>query len=271
MTVTEQRVAWIVGGGSGIGAGAARALAESGHTVVVSGRREAELLQLVEAGDSLPGRIVAVPADVSATAGPNSLVEAHRRIEAEFGTVRIAVYSAGTNVSNRYWSDTDPEDFARVLDVNLTGAARFIHTVLPGMRAAGDGLLILVSSWAAWRFAPTAGAAYSASKTALGVLAESVNVQERQHGVRATHLCPGEVRTDILNTRPIVPSEAEQQLMLTPHDLGETVRYLASLPSRICVNELVITPTSNSSYSAANAATTSASTISASTTRERTP
>jgi NADP-dependent 3-hydroxy acid dehydrogenase YdfG len=266
MTMTTPGVAWIVGGGSGIGAGAALALAESGHTVVISGRRESELQQLVEAGDSLPGRIAAVPADVSTPAGPSSLLEAHRRIEAEVGTVRIAVYSAGTNVRDRYWSDTDPEDFARVLDVNLNGAVRFIHTVLPGMRAAGDGLVILVSSWAAWRFAPTAGAAYSASKTALGVLAESVNVQERQHGVRATHLCPGEVRTDILNTRPIVPSEAEQQLMLTPHDLGETVRYLVSLPARVCVNELVITPTNNSSYSAANASTTSAST-----TRERTP
>jgi NADP-dependent 3-hydroxy acid dehydrogenase YdfG len=266
MTVAEQGVAWIVGGGTGIGAGAARALAEIGHTVVVSGRRESELQQIVETGDSLPGRIVAVPADVSATAGPRSLAAAHQRIEAEFGTVRIAVYSAGTNVSTRYWRDAEPEDFARVLDVNLTGAARFIHAVLPGMRAAGDGLVILVSSWAAWRFAPTAGAAYSASKTALGVLTESINVQERQHGVRATHLCPGEVRTAILNTRPIVPSEVEQQLMLTPHDIGETVCYLASLPSRVCVNELVITPTSNSSYSAANAATTGAST-----TRERTP
>ena len=254
MTAGTHPVAWILGGGSGIGAGSARALAEAGYTVVVSGRREAELQEVVDAHDGRPGRIVALPVDVSASAGPASPAGALARIEAEHGEVQVLVYSAGTNVTARYWSDTDPDGFARVLDVNLTGAVRSIHAVLPGMRQAQNGLLILVSSWAAWRFAPTAGAAYSASKTALGVLAETLNVQEREHGIRATHLCPGEVRTDILKTRPIVPTEAEQQLMLTADDLGETVRYLAALPPRVCVNELVITPTSNTSYSAANAA-----------------
>lgn len=256
MGTDAPRVAWVLGGGSGIGAGAALALAESGHTVIVSGRREAELHEVVSAfNGSSGGRIVALPVDVSDADGLGGLVAARDRIAAEYGPVGILVYSAGTNTPNRYWGDTSPEDFARVLDVNLTGAMRAIHAVLPGMRSAGNGLVILVSSWAAWRFGPTAGAAYSVSKTGLGVLAETVNVQEREHGIRATHLCPGEVRTEILKTRPIVPTDAEQALMLSPEDIGDAVRYLASLPTRVCVNELVLTPTSNSSYSAAHAAT----------------
>lgn len=239
MTTLEGKVAWVLGGGSGIGAGAARALADAGATVVVSGRREAELAAV--AG----GRIHAVAADVSE---PQSVTDAHERIVAEHGEVGIVVYSAGTNVRNRYWNDMTPEDFARVVDVNLTGAVRVIHSVLPAMRDAGDGLLIVVSSWAGWRFAPGVGAGYSTSKTALGALVETVNAQERLNGIRATHLCPGEVRTEILETRPVVPTEEQQELMLTADDLGDAVRYIAELPSRVCINELVITPTSNTSY-----------------------
>lgn len=249
-------VAWVVGGGSGIGAATATALAHSGYTVVVSGRRQSELDDVVASqNDSSGGQIVAAPADVSEQSGDRSLSAVHERISAQYGPVTVLVYSAGTNVSNRYWGDTDPADFSRVLDVNLAGAMRAIHAVLPGMRAVQDGLVILVSSWAAWRFGPTAGAAYSASKIGLGALAETVNVQERDHAIRATHLCPGEVRTEILKTRPVVPTDAEQALMLSPEDIGDAVRYLASLPPRVCVNELVITPTSNSSYSAAHHAT----------------
>jgi NADP-dependent 3-hydroxy acid dehydrogenase YdfG len=256
---SDSPVAWVVGGGSGIGAGAAHALAAAGHTVIVSGRRQSELHEVAVGFDgSSGGRIIALPVDVSAVDGAGGLAAAAAQIAADYGPVATLVYSAGTNVPDRYWGDTSPEDFARVLDVNLTGAMRAIHAVLPGMRARRGGLVVLVSSWAAWRFAPTAGAAYSASKTGLGVLTETVNVQERDHGIRATHLCPGEVRTEILKTRPIVPTETEQALMLSPADIGDAVRYLAALPARVCVNELVITPTSNTSYSAASAATRAA-------------
>ncbi|MDH6182097.1 NADP-dependent 3-hydroxy acid dehydrogenase YdfG [Microbacteriaceae bacterium SG_E_30_P1] len=239
MTTLDGKVAWVIGGGSGIGAGAARALADAGATVVVSGRRVSELEAVASVG------IHAVPADVS---DEQSVVDAHARIEADYGVVDIVVYSAGTNVRNRYWADTTPADFARVVDVNLTGAMRVIHAVLPGMRGKSDGLIVVVSSWAGWRFAPGVGAGYSTSKTALGALVETVNAQERLQGIRATHLCPGEVRTEILNTRPVVPTAEEQELMLTSEDLGDAVRYIAELPSRVCINELVITPTSNTSY-----------------------
>lgn len=238
-------VAWVLGGGSGIGRGAAEALADAGRLVVVSGRRADELDATVARITEAGGRALPMHVDVT---DPASVTSARDTIMRDHGGVDVLVYSAGTNVTNRFWNDTTPEDFARVLDVNLTGAARAVHSVLDGMRAGGGGLIVLVSSWAGWRFAPGAGAGYSTSKTAMGALAETLNAQERSHGVRATHLCPGEVRTDILKTRPAVPTEAEQALMLTPDDLGAAVRFIADLPARICVNELVITPTSNTSY-----------------------
>ncbi|MFJ2552109.1 SDR family oxidoreductase [Microbacterium sp. NPDC087591] len=245
MSVAQVGVVWVLGGGSGIGRGAAVALAASASTVVVSGRRRAELVTTVEEITAAGGRGVVLPLDVS---DADAVQSAADRIREEHGGVGVLIYSAGTNVRNRFWADTTPEDYARVVDINLTGAMRAVHAVLPGMRERGGGLVMLVSSWAGWRFAPGVGAGYSTSKTALGALAETINAQERLQGIRATHFCPGEVATEILDTRPNPPSATERELMLTADDVGGAIRWIAELPARVCVNEIVFTPTTNTSY-----------------------
>jgi NADP-dependent 3-hydroxy acid dehydrogenase YdfG len=237
-------VSWVVGGGSGIGRAAAVALARTGP-VVVSGRRPDALQDTVAAvaaeGHQAHAETLDVRSDEDVTA-------VAARIAATHGPITRLVFSAGTNTPRRWWDDLSPSDFADVTDVNLTGAVRAVQAVLPGMTARGDGLVVLVSSWAGWRFSPGAGAAYSASKTALGALAETLNQQSGRSGVRATHLCPGEVATDILDTRPVPPSAADRALMLSPADVGDAVAWLASRPAGVCVNELVISPTANANY-----------------------
>ncbi|GAA2078708.1 SDR family oxidoreductase [Microbacterium hatanonis] len=243
MTVTP--VSWVIGGGTGIGEASARALARLGGHVVVSGRRVQELDRVVAEIRSEGGAATPLSLDV---ADDGAVSRAVATIEAEHGPVATLVFSAGTNVQERFWNEVTPSAIGHVMDVNLHGAVRAVHAVLPGMRAARGGRIVLVSSWAAWRHSPGAGAAYSMSKTALGVLAESVNAQEHANGVRATHLCPGEVATDILDTRPNPPSAEARESMLRAEDVGEAVGWIAALPERVCVNELVLTPTSNTSY-----------------------
>ena len=216
----------------GIGEAAAWALALADKHVIVSGRRPAELDRVVErvraAGGSASAAVLDV-GDASAVRATADVI-AHRH-----GPVGTLVYSAGTNVRRRFWDSVEPVDIENVMDANLHGAVRAIHAVLPAMRERREGRIVLVSSWAAWRFSPGAGPAYSASKAALGVLAE-------------THLCPGEVATDSLDTRPEPPSAEARGLMLRPDDLGEAIAWLAGLPAHVCVNELVVTPAANSSY-----------------------
>lgn len=237
--------AWVIGGGSGIGEAVARALARTGRHVVVSGRREDRLAQVVEAVRAEGGSASAATVDVRDGGEVASLPAI---LERQHGPIDVLVYSAGTNVRERFWRDLAPDALAGVMDANLTGAVRAVHAVLPGMRSRGAGRVVLVSSWAAWRFSAGAGAAYSMSKNALGVLAETLNAEEGAGGVTATHLCPGEVETDILDTRPQPPSAAERALMLRPADVGDAVGWLATLPPRVCVNELVLTPAANTSY-----------------------
>ena len=122
------------------------------------------------------------------------------------------------------------------------------HAVLPGMRERKDGLIINVSSWAG-RYASTlTGPGYNATKHAVVALTESINMEECANGIRATSILPGEVATPILEKRPVPPTPEVRARMLQPEDLGATILYVATLPPRACVNELIISPTWNRFY-----------------------
>ena len=243
-TITE-KVAWITGAGSGIGQAAAVRLAAEGHAVALSGRRAEQLEETVRLVEQAGGTALAVVMDATDQAAVDA---AHSRIEDKLGPVTVLVCSAGTNVAQRWWSSLDPDDFSRVVETNLTSVTRCVLKVLPNMRARGDGQIIVVSSWAGWRYMSVAGAAYAASKTALASLVESLNDQQGRYGIRATHFCPGEVRTPILLTRPVPPSEQELSRMLAPEQVADAVAYITALPAEVCINELVITPTHNRIY-----------------------
>lgn len=242
------KLAWVTGGGSGIGLACATTLARAGARVVLSGRNAAALERAVADLGAEGLTAIAAPLDVSDSAATRAV---HDQIVVDHGPVEIAVCSAGWNLTERWWQELDLDGFQQVIDINLTGVARVMAAVQPEMARQGDGQIIVISSWAGWTHSPGAGAAYSASKTGLRALVDTFNQQQAQHGLRATHLCPGEVATPILQTRPVVPTEAEQALMLRPADVARAVEFVASSPSSVCINELVITPTANAAYRAA--------------------
>lgn len=239
------RLAWVLGGGSGIGRAIALELGGRGYRVAVSGRRVAPLKQAVKELEAAGGQGWAVPVDVTDNA---SVTEAHAQIDEQVGRIDTLVCSAGTNVRNRWWSDLTSDAFGRVVETNLTAVARVVLAVLPGFRSRGFGQIVVISSWSGWNYMSAAGAAYGASKTALSPLVEALNDQEGRYGVRATHLCPGEVNTEILQTRPVPPPAAELERMLQPAQVAGVVGSIVDLPAGICVNELVLTPTWNRMY-----------------------
>lgn len=240
-----KKVAWITGGGTGIGLATAQRLAGQGWHVAVSGRREAELKAACDAIAKAGGSAEAVPLDVSDAAAVTGAAEG---ILARNGRIDALVCSAGTNVPNRYWKDLTPEAFAKVSAINLNGVAFCVGAVLPAMRAAGGGSIVVVSSWAGWRYLPFTGAAYGATKQGLSPLVESINDQEGGYGIRATHVCPGEVATPILRSRPVPPPEEDIARMLKPEDVGDAIAYAVNAPAHVCLNEIVIGPTWNRIY-----------------------
>lgn len=241
----QGKVAWITGGGTGIGRATAQALAAEGARVVISGRRRAELEEASAAMKAEGLDVEPLPLDVSDAA---AVADAAKTIAQRHGPVALLVCCAGLNVPKRFWKDVSLEDYRRVAGVNLDGVVHCVHSVLPGMRSAGDGLIVVISSWAGREFLPIAGMAYGATKCALSPIVESINCEEGRHGVRATLLMPGEVATTILKTRPVPPSQEDLDRMLQPEDLAGLVRYIALAPPRMCVNEVLVGPTWNRIY-----------------------
>jgi NADP-dependent 3-hydroxy acid dehydrogenase YdfG len=222
-----------------MGRASALAAAESGWKVAVSGRRRESVAAAARAIREQGGEALEVPVDVR---DADALREAHNTIVGEWGTVSDVVVAAGLNAPRRTWADQSLDDFAAIVDTNLTSVARVIDLVLPEMRSLGRGGIVVVSSYSAWRFTPGAGAAYMSSKAALGMLVASLNDQEGANGIKACHLCPGDVDTEFLSLRPNVPGEEQRASMLSAEDVARSVQFVLDSPPHVRIDELVITP-----------------------------
>ncbi len=238
------RVAWVTGGGSGIGLAGALALAKAGAHVVITGRNAttnaSALTQLQAAGDA-----EAMLLDVSDKDAVQSIAQ---NIISKHGRIDILINSAGMNATQRNLNVLTTDSWDEVVNTNLNGLFYCVHSVLPIMRSQGDGLIINVSSWAGLYASKLTGPAYNATKRAVLALSESINMEECSYGIRATSLLPGEVATPILNKRPVPPTLETQERMVQPVDMGNAILFLAQMPARVCVNELVISPTYNRFY-----------------------
>ena len=242
------KVAWITGGGSGIGLAGAVELAKAGCRVVISGRDAAKLGEALADATrrgAPAGMVSAEPLDV---ADKKAVARVAAKIEAELKRVDILVNSAGVNFPKRFWKETDADTFESVVAINLNGATFCTLAVLKGMQARREGTVINVASFAGWHFSYLTGPAYTASKAGMMALTHSFNIEECVNGLRATALCPGEVATPILKKRPVEPSPEEKARMLQEDDLGRTIRFIAEMPPHVCINELVIAPVWNRIY-----------------------
>jgi NADP-dependent 3-hydroxy acid dehydrogenase YdfG len=240
MNASEQRVLWITGGGSGMGAAVARTAAAAGWAVVVSGRRADALDTVARSVTTDGGTALALPLDVQ---DASAVAAARETIAERFGRLDGVVLAAGRNTPERRWDDQDVGVFEDVVATNLVAVVRVLDAALPDLRRSA-GVVVVVSSYAGWSYQPGAGVAYSASKTALASVVRTLNDQEAPSGVRACHLCPGDVATDFLDQRPAVPDAAARAVMLTPEDIAGAVQFVLDAPQHMRVDELVVSPVS---------------------------
>jgi NAD(P)-dependent dehydrogenase (short-subunit alcohol dehydrogenase family) len=181
----EKKVAIITGGGSGIGAAAARLFAREGAKIVVTGRRPEPIAAMAaEVGG------VAVAGD---TSDPAHVAEAIAAAVSTFGGIDVIVTSAGGGHEGSV-GDIDDEHWRRTFDTNLNGPMMLVRAALPVMLGRGGGSIVLVASVNGMAAAP-ASAAYDVSKAALIALARAIAVDYGPQGIRANALCPGWVIT----------------------------------------------------------------------------
>jgi NAD(P)-dependent dehydrogenase (short-subunit alcohol dehydrogenase family) len=237
--MSMNRVAVITGGGTGVGRAVALECARQGWTAVIVGRRADPLDETVEHGHGAAGRIIMHVADVS---DERAVRELAQRVERELGTIGALVNSAGVNIARRHLADLTAADFRKLVEVNLVGAFLCVHAFLPMMRRAGGGTIVNVNSVAGLRANPVSGAAYTASKFGLRGLTQTVNIEERKHGIRACDIFPGEINTPLMDARPKPPTPEQRANMLQPEDLAACVMLVLNLPGRAVVEEITIRP-----------------------------
>jgi NAD(P)-dependent dehydrogenase (short-subunit alcohol dehydrogenase family) len=188
------RIALVTGGGRGIGRAISEHLAAAGATVAVNYRRGADAAnETVAAIEAAGGSAQAYEASVD---DADAMAEMVERITAELGTIDLLVCNAGIASRGNSVADTDPDELLRVLHTHAVGAHHACRLVVPGMRTAPRGDVIIISSVATEGYAAN-GAPYSMGKAAQEALAFTLAKEEMPHGTRVNVVAPGLVETDM--------------------------------------------------------------------------
>jgi 3-oxoacyl-[acyl-carrier protein] reductase len=227
-----RKVAIVTGSSSGIGKAIALRFAQEGALVVVSGRREPLCRQVVEQIRTGGGESIAIPADVSDESQVDRLIAETLR---QYGRVDILVNNAGIG-GGASVAETKTEDFDRVIATNLRGTFLCSRAGFRAMQAGGGGAIINISSVCgvdAWSGTGT----YSASKHGIMGLTKALADEGRQHGIKASAICPGGVADELVDAGP---EEIARSGRISPFDIAETAIYLATLGPHAVVHQIVV-------------------------------
>jgi NADP-dependent 3-hydroxy acid dehydrogenase YdfG len=233
------KIALVTGGGSGIGLAVARGFLEEGARVAISGRDPEKLRRAADdlkAGD----RLLWHAADVGKADQVQDMV---RRVQSGFGSIDILVNNAGTNIKRRTFREITLAAWRELIEANLDGAFYCVHAVLPEMLKRRDGVIININSIAGKRASPLGGVAYAASKFGMRAVGLCLAAEEKDSGIRVCNIYPGEVDTPLLEARPQPVTPDQRRTILRPEDIAATVLFVACLPPRVSIPELVIKPT----------------------------
>jgi NADP-dependent 3-hydroxy acid dehydrogenase YdfG len=234
MTAADQRVALITGASAGIGEATARTLAAQGFHVVAVARRADRINALAA---EING--TAIVADVTDGAAVDALAAALPRVD-------VLVNNAGGAKGLEPVADADLENWRWMWETNVLGTLRVTRALLPKLIDSGDGLIVTVTSIAAMEVYD-GGSGYTAAKHAQGALHRTLRGELLGKPVRLTEIAPGAVETEF----SLVRFEGDQQRAdavyrgitpLTAADVAEVIGFVASRPSHVNLDQIVIRP-----------------------------
>ena len=230
----DGEVAFITGGGSGIGRACAAALARAGADIGLMGRREGPLDETATLVETAGRRAVVIAGDVT----DHSQVDAAAiQVEEMLGPVGVAVANAGVNA----WGELDtlpPEALRAALVTNIEGVANLARAVVPGMRRRGTGKFLVIASDNGRR-AEAEGAGYVASKFGAVGLALSLSQELYGTGVGVHVIEPGCVDTEWYGADE---GDVPRDRMLSADDVAYLTLFLATLPNAIILEESLLVP-----------------------------
>jgi len=193
-TVFSGKLIWITGASSGIGEQLCYDLSKLGAKLILSARREDEL-ERVRINCTTPDAHTVLPLDMLSEA---AVLEAADKVEAELGTVDYLFNNAGITQRSLI-VETDADIYRKVMELNYFSQVAITRKVLPGMLKRGSGHIVTTSSIAGLIGIPYRSA-YCSSKHAIIGFMDSLRSEIHDKGLRVTTICPGFVRTNIIET-----------------------------------------------------------------------
>jgi NADP-dependent 3-hydroxy acid dehydrogenase YdfG len=228
----------IAGASSGMGRGTAIRFAAEGAAVVLIARREDALQSLADTIRGQGGHAIPIVADLTDVEAAEAAIG--QAIE-QLGDVDTVIVTVGTNLKQRALSVLAPADWTMMVQVNLNSAYHVTRAILPHFRSRGGGQIVYVSSAAVQR-PDVSGVAYQATKHGVVGLAHGTMQEERSNGIRTTVIFPGLTDTPLLLKRPTPTPPEVVAKALQPDDVADTCLFVATLPARAYVPELVLLP-----------------------------
>lgn len=236
----SKRLVIITGASSGIGEATARLFSQLGYPLLLLARRLGRLEAL-----ALPNTLCR-QVDVTDRA---ALLAAVREAEAKFGPADAIINNAGLMLLGDMTAQP-PEEWDRMLDVNVKGVLNGVHAVLEGMVARRRGTIVNVSSTSGRKTYPQ-HVAYVGTKHAVHALSENLREEVSPHNVRVVLIAPGACNTELqtITTNDSIKAgfkewkESIGGVILQPEEVADAIRFAYEMPQNVCIREIMLAST----------------------------
>lgn len=235
----------ITGATSGIGEATAIKFAEATNRLIVTGRRKERLTEL--AGHLVQEYGIDVLPLCFDVRDRKQVDKCLGNLPEEWSRIDILINNAGLAAGLSHIDEGDSDDWDQMIDTNIKGLLYVTRAVAPGMVKRGSGHIINIASTAGKEVYEN-GAVYCGSKHAVDAISRGMRIDLLKHNIKVTNISPGMTETEFSIVRFKGDKEKASAVYkgvnpLTGEDIAGVIFYCTTLPSHVCINDLVITPT----------------------------
>jgi NAD(P)-dependent dehydrogenase (short-subunit alcohol dehydrogenase family) len=243
--MTNTKIALVTGAGSGIGRAVSLSLQSAGYSVVLAGRRAAELEKTAALGQASRGKMLPAPTDVS---NPESVRALFARIKETFGRLDLLFNNAGTGAPAIPMEELSYEQWNTVVGVNLTGAFLCAQEAIRLMKAQNPSGGRIINNGSISAHAPRPNSApYTTTKHAILGLTKCISLDGRKYGIACGQIDIGNAATEMTERMTAGVMQANGTKMIEPRmdvrHVADAVVYMASLPLEANVQFLTVMAT----------------------------